>query len=133
MARAEFDDGLHRRISSARVSPIGEYFQAWNEPDVDRRRELLERSVTAEIELVHPSFGRSHGIDALSGHIASYQQAMPGTEVVLTSGIDAHNEVARYTWQVVDASGETVVAGLDVVEIAADGRLARILLFHDAR
>ena len=59
MARAEFDDGLHRRISSARVSPIGEYFQAWNEPDVDRRRELLERSVTAEIELVHPSFGRS--------------------------------------------------------------------------
>jgi SnoaL-like domain len=89
------------------VSPIGEYFQAWNERDADRRRELLERSVTEDVELVHPTFGRSRGIDALSEHIASYQQAMPGTEVVLTSGIDAHNEIARYTWQVVDASGET--------------------------
>jgi hypothetical protein len=110
---------------------IGEYFEAWNEPDSDRRRDLLARSVTADVELVHPTFGRSRGIEALAEHIATYQTAMPGTEVVLTSAIDGHNQVARYAWQVVDAGGEPKVAGIDVVEIAGDGRLERILLFHD--
>jgi hypothetical protein len=113
------------------MSTISEYFQAWNELDSDRRRDLLARSVMPDVQLVHPTFGRSRGSDALAGHIASYRQAMPGTEVVLTSGIDAHNQIARYTWEVVDAGGRTLVAGLDVVELAADGRLERILLFHD--
>jgi hypothetical protein len=110
---------------------IREYFEAWNERDDDRRRELLARSVTSDVELVHPTFGRSRGSAALAGQIASYQQAMPGTEVILTSEIDAHNQIARYAWHVVDSGGRTLAAGLDVVELAADGRLKRILLFHD--
>jgi hypothetical protein len=110
---------------------IREYFEAWNERDDDRRRELLARSVMSDVELVHPTFGRSLGSDALAAQIASYQHAMRGTEVVLTSEIDAHNQIARYTWHVVDSGGRTLVAGLDVVEFAADGRLKRILLFHD--
>jgi hypothetical protein len=109
------------------MSWISEYFEAWNERDDERGRDLLARSVTPDVELVHPTFGRSRGNDALAGHIAGYQQAMPGTEVVLTSGIDAHNQIGRYTWQVVDAGGQTLVAGLDVVEFAADWRLERIL------
>jgi hypothetical protein len=110
---------------------ISEYFESWNERDDARRRDLLARSVTSDVEFVHPTFGRSQGSDDLAGHIASYQQAMPGTKVVLTSGIDAHNQIARYTWHVVDPAGRILVAGLDVVEFAADGRLRRILLFHD--
>jgi hypothetical protein len=129
MGLTKFVPHQYRRL----VTPISAYFQAWNEPNVERRRALLARSVTPEVELIHPTFGRSRGIDALVEHIASYQEAMPGTEIVLTSGIDAHNQIARYTWQVVDAQGATVLAGLDVVEIAADGRLERILLFHGAR
>jgi hypothetical protein len=113
------------------VKQIDEYFEAWNEPDSDRRRDLLARSVSAGVELVHPTFGRSDGIDALSGHIASYQAALPNSRVVLTSAIDRHNQLARYAWQVVDAGGQAVIAGIDVVELADDGRLERILLFHD--
>lgn len=58
---------------------------------------------------------------------------MPDTRVVLTSAIDAHDQIARYAWQVQDINYNTVVAGIGVVEIAADARLARILLFHDRR
>jgi hypothetical protein len=47
------------------VTPISAYFQAWNEPDVERRRELLARSVTPEVELIHPTFGRSRGIERI--------------------------------------------------------------------
>jgi hypothetical protein len=113
------------------LDEIAEYFEAWTEPDPDRRRELLAGSVAADVELVHPTFGRSRGIDALAGHIATYQAAIPDTRVVLTSDIDAHNQIARYAWQVADAGGNAVMTGIDVVEIAADGHLARSLLFHD--
>jgi hypothetical protein len=116
------------------VDQIAIYVEAWNERDVERQRDLLTRSVTADVVLIHPTFGRSCGIDALARHIGAYQAAMPETRVVLTSGIDHHNQVARYAWQVADtADGHPLVAGIDVVELADDGRLARILLFHDER
>lgn len=116
------------------MDQIAIYVEAWNERDVERQRDLLTRSVTADVVLIHPTFGRSCGIDALARHIGAYQAAMPETRVVLTSGIDHHNQVARYAWQVADtADGHPLVAGIDVVELADDGRLARILLFHDER
>jgi hypothetical protein len=34
------------------LDQIAEYFEAWNEPDPDRRRELLAGSVAADVELV---------------------------------------------------------------------------------
>jgi hypothetical protein len=115
------------------VDQILEYVEAWNEPDPDSCRELLARSVTAEVELVHPTFGRARGIETLAEHIAGYEAAMPDTRVALTRAIDAHNQIARYAWKLQDIDGNTVVAGIDVVETAADGRLARILLFDDRR
>jgi hypothetical protein len=109
---------------------IGTYVAAWNEQDPARRRDLLERSLIGEVEVVHPSWGRSHGIDAISEQIGRYQSAMPGTTIGLTSGIDVHNELGRYEWKVFDERGQEAMAGIDVVEIAGDGRLKRILMFH---
>lgn len=109
---------------------IEDYFAAWNEAGAQHRRELLDRSVSRDVELVHPTWGRSRGLDALVNHIESYRSAMPGTAVVLTSEIDGHNGVHRYAWAIVDDAGRTTLEGLDVVETAEDGRLSRILLFH---
>jgi hypothetical protein len=38
------------------------YFVAWNEPDPERRREILQRSLTDDAELLDPT-GRWQGID----------------------------------------------------------------------
>jgi hypothetical protein len=40
---------------------------------------------------------------------------MPGTRIVLTSGIDAHNRLGRYEWEVLDERGEETMAGIGVV------------------
>ena len=109
---------------------IATYFAAWNEPDPVRCRELLERCVVREVELVHPSFGRSRGIDPLIERTGRYHSAMPGTTIVLASGIDAHNKLGRYAWRVLDEQGAETMAGIDVVELSGDGRLERILMFH---
>ena len=55
---------------------------------------------------------------------------MPGTSVVLASGLDGHNDVLRYAWKIIDPRGEQVMEGVDVVDLAQDGRMARIVLFH---
>jgi hypothetical protein len=94
-----------------------------------RRRQLLERSVTADAELVDPT-GRWQGIDGLGDRIARYQSSAPATKVVPASDIDAHNDVVRYAWTVVDSEGRSVVDGIDVAGRANGGRLQRILTFH---
>jgi hypothetical protein len=112
------------------MQQIDDYFAAWNEPIEELRRALLERSVTADVELIHPTWGRFQGIDALVAHIGSYRSALPEATVVLSSGLDSHNDVVRYRWDIVDQHGNPVMEGIDVVELAQDGRLRRVVLFH---
>ena len=44
--------------------------------------------------------------------------------------VDAHNNVERYAWKILDPSRSTVMEGLDVAERDGDGRLRRIVMFH---
>jgi hypothetical protein len=105
------------------------YFAAANEPDAGRRRQMLMRCVESDAELVDPT-GRWQGVDGLVERIERYQSAAPGTRVVPASGIDAHNDLIRYAWTIVDLEGRSVIDGIDVVELASDGRLRRIMMFH---
>jgi hypothetical protein len=54
----------------------------------------------------------------------------PGTKVVPGSGVDVHNDVARYAWKIVNPAGNDVMEGLDVTLRDAAGRLRRIMMFH---
>jgi len=108
---------------------IDAYFQAWNETDAARRQALLEQSITPEAELIDPT-GRWRGIKGVSERIGKYLSSAPDTRVVPSSGLDAHHDVGRYSWSVVDADGHEIIGGLDVVERAQDGRLARVAMFH---
>lgn len=105
------------------------YFAAWNEVDGSERARLLQRSLGDQAELVDPT-GRWHGVDGVSDRISRYHAAAPGTKVVPGSGVDAHNDVERYAWKIVDPAGNEVMEGLDVAERDSDGRLRRIVMFH---
>jgi hypothetical protein len=105
------------------------YFLAWNEHDPDERRRLLEHAVTEDAVLIDPT-GRWEGAAGLGERIGRYHSAAPGTVVIATSDVDAHNHVVRYTWKIVDSEGQAVMEGTDVAERDDDGRLRRILMFH---
>jgi hypothetical protein len=90
---------------------------------------LLSRSVTDAAELIDPT-GRWQGIDGLVQRIGRYHAAAPGTRVVPASGVDAHNNLVRYAWRIIDQQGGNVIEGIDVAERIDDGRLQRILMFH---
>ncbi len=46
-----------------------------------------------------------------------------------TTGIDAHHNVARYGWELVDTTGAVALTGTDVAEFDADGAISRVLGF----
>jgi hypothetical protein len=42
------------------------------------------------------------------------------------SAIDTHHDAVRYGWEMVDQDGNVVVAGIDIGQLAPDGRLQRV-------
>ena len=46
-----------------------------------------------------------------------------------TSGVDVHHDHLRFAWQLVGPGGEVAVSGIDVADLAEDGRLARVVGF----
>jgi hypothetical protein len=104
------------------------YCEAWNVSDEAQRRRLLGDSCAVDVAYVDPKTDLA-GRDALLAHIARVQAGRPGSRILRTSGVDLHHGRLRFAWKLADASGRTVVEGVDFCELAPDGRLCRIVGF----
>lgn len=100
------------------------YASAWNEPDAERRLCALTRSLTADATYVDPTIDAATRED-LADAIGQFLASTPGASIVVTSGLDARIGELRFTWEL-QASGATLVRGVDYMEIADDGRIASI-------
>jgi len=111
-------------------SVVDAYTAAWNEPNADARRALLEKAWADDGRYCDPTADVT-GRDALVEHISGFQSnpSMKGFSIVVTSGIDAHHNGLRFTWAMNDASGKAVMEGIDFGVLADDGRLQSITGF----
>ncbi|HEU5085250.1 MAG TPA: hypothetical protein VFU14_18050, partial [Acidimicrobiales bacterium] len=100
----------------------------WRATDDRVRAELVRRSFVDEGRHVDP-LADAVGHDELAGMLANVHAAYPGFAIERTSGIDQHGDQLRFGWELVAADGTPVVTGLDVAELAPDGRFARIASF----
>ncbi len=107
------------------------YLAAWAEPDATKRATLLEKC-WSEDGLYCDPVAEGRGRDALSGFIAGMHTQQPGSKIALTSGIDQHHNQIRFGWSFVQADGKTAIEGIDVGELAEDGRIARIIGYWGA-
>jgi hypothetical protein len=112
--------------SSAAVTEIVDsWFAALNEPDPAQRAAYIERAWVDHGHWVDPPFeGQGHA--TISEMIAGTQGQYPGTRFRRTTQIDVHHDVVRYGWELVGDDGTLIVTGLDVGQLAADGRLQRV-------
>jgi hypothetical protein len=104
---------------------IDTLFEMWNEEDEDRRTKLASAVFADDGQLVDPPL-EGQGHDGISEMVAAVQQQFPGARLQRTTGIDAHHDTLRYGWELVGADGAVVTTGLDVCQVADDGRLRRV-------
>ena len=100
------------------------YWTMWNEPDLQRVRQHLDRAVSEEVVWVDPQHAFT-GRDALEANVAALRSAKPQYRFVIASAVDGHHDRLRYRWNMVRGR-RVLVEGLDVVQIAPDGLVARV-------
>jgi SnoaL-like domain len=110
---------------------VDTYLAAWNEQDGQARAQLIQQAWTREGRYVDPMLA-AEGHAAISEMVAAVHSKFPGHVFRRTSGIDAHNGQVRFGWELAAPDGAITVAGLDVGELGADGRLTRITGFFGA-
>ena len=100
------------------------YLAAWNEPDPERIRAHLEKSVAADVLFVDPA-NTTRGIDELEKMIRDARRDRPTAEYLRTSGVDGHNRRYRYTWAV-HVDGKLALPGMDVTTVDEAGAIVQI-------
>ena len=107
---------------------VDAWLEAYAEADVERRMKLIEQAWTPDGRLVDPPLegkgyaGLSDAADLVNTHYA-------GHTFRRITGIDVHHEFVRYGWELVGPDGAVAVAGIDVAEVADDGRLRKVTGF----
>lgn len=109
---------------------IEKYLAAWNATDDTARQELIASVYTEDARYTDP-LADVTGHEQIDGLLATVQGQFAGLEFRLGGPVDAHHDIARFTWHLGPAGEEPVVVGFDVVQLAADGRIARVLGFLD--
>jgi hypothetical protein len=114
--------------AAALADTIDTHLRAYCEPDATDRAALVAEAWAADGVLVDPPFdGAGHeGIAAMADAVLAHY---PAHTFERTTDVDAHHTFARYGWALVAPDGTPAVTGTDVVELAEDGRIARVVGF----
>ncbi len=107
---------------------VDRYMAAWNEPDPEARRALLDECWAQAGIYCDPS-GRATGRDGLCAHIGSFQEWRPGTRSEVTSSVDEYDGCLRFSWRMLAADGTVALEGTDFGELDGAGALRRIIGF----
>jgi hypothetical protein len=107
---------------------VDAYLSAWNERDPQRRAELIERVWSEQGRLIDPPLAAA-GHAAISEMAGAMHEHYAGHEFRRTSDVDAHHDQLRFAWELAGPDGAIAVTGLDVGELAPDGRLQRVTGF----
>ncbi len=107
---------------------VNNYIAMWNEPDAERRRELVADTVTADADYVDPVM-EGAGVDGIATMIGAAQSQFPGHRFTLVAGPEAHHDRVRFTWSLAADGAAPAAIGVDFVNLADDGRMRSITGF----
>ena len=142
-----FTDGAARRAADL----AEKYLALWNEPDAGRRRrmiaelwtedgrQLLEppeevRGIAAQPGIGLTAILEARGHEELEARVASaYEHWVGSAGLSFRARDDAQRlgDVVKFHWEAIADDGSTAAVGLNVLVLAADGRVQRNYTFVD--
>jgi hypothetical protein len=125
------------------------YLALWNEPDADRRRRMIAelwteggrhvlqppqeiRGIAAQPGIGLTAILEARGYEEIEARVSSAYEHWVGSEGLRFRGrddADRLGDVVKFHWEAVDKDGETFAVGLNVIVLAADGRIERDYTF----
>ena len=125
------------------------YLALWNEPDADRRRRLIAelwtedgrhilqppeeiRGIAAQPGIGLTAILEARGHEEIEARAASAYGHWVGAEGLSFRGrddADRLGDVVKFHWEAVATDGERFAVGLNVLVLAADGRIERDYTF----
>jgi hypothetical protein len=109
-------------------SAVSDYCAAWSVADRGARDRLLARVWAADGVYSDPEPTLAKGRAALSDVIANFQRHYPGAHF-RCSAPQMHHRAMRVTWILLRPDGSQVTHGVDIYDMARDGRIQRIVGF----
>lgn len=104
---------------------------AWNETNAEKRRALVEESVTDDVSFTDPQYAIT-GREAFLDMMTAFHARVGKVRLERTSAIDMHNDRARYAW-VINWPDGTSFEGFDAVALnMAEMKVCRIDGFFGA-
>jgi hypothetical protein len=107
---------------------VDNYIAMWNEEDAGKRAELIREAWRSDGSYLDPKL-QAGGYDRLSDMVDTVHHHYPGHRFARLSEIDGHHNLVRFAWHLAAPDGSVTVTGLDVGEVAGDGRLQKITGF----
>lgn len=106
------------------------YIAMWNETDPSARARIVEQVWESDASYVDP-MAEAHGRETIDATIGAVQGQFPGMSFALGGDVDAHHNLARFTWQLGTAQTPDMVVGFDVAVISDGGKLQAVHGFLD--
>ncbi|GAA2892023.1 nuclear transport factor 2 family protein [Streptosporangium fragile] len=109
---------------------VERYLATWNLADTAERRAEIAAIWTEDARYVDPLVDAA-GPDAIDATIEAARRQFPGLVFTLAGDVDAHHDLARFTWHLGPEGGEPIVVGFDVAVLAGDRRIRTVHGFLD--
>jgi hypothetical protein len=113
------------------LNALQPYCEAFVEHEVAKRMALLAAAMTADAEIWGPKRVFA-GCAQISEKIDGFQKNWPECRLVLASGLNTFLDCARLGQAIVDRNSAVRASGHSFIELAADGRIRRVVAFWDA-
>jgi hypothetical protein len=110
---------------------VSDYCAAWSTADRGARDRLLARVWAADGTYSDPTPTLAKGRVVLSDVIADFQRQNPGAHFAC-SAPQMHHRAMRTTWILLRPDGAQVTQGVDIFDMARDGRIQRVVGFFGA-
>jgi hypothetical protein len=111
---------------------IDRYLNAWNEPDGERRRELLAAAWTETGSYLDPLMS-AEGHDNLDALAQGVQARFPGHRFRRVGEVDGFQDRVRFSWEFGAEGQPPMLTGVDFGVVASDGRFQQITGFFDQK
>jgi uncharacterized protein YndB with AHSA1/START domain len=115
-------------VNAKAADMVDAWFDAWAEPDVERRQQTLNRVAASDVRF-RDRFGHTNGVTDLMPHITAAQRFMPGIRLHRQGDVRHCQGTVLAEWIARGPDGQDRARGMNVFVLGADGRITSVTDF----